>query len=64
MIEFYKKHFEDYDMNIIDTWDQPRVREFKGKLVKGRYTRGFGSSSFEYAGKLYEPEPLYIPYAI
>ena len=38
MIEFYKKHFEDYDMNIIDTWDQPRVREFKGKLVKGRYT--------------------------
>ena len=57
MIEFYKKHFEDYDMNIIDTWDQPRVREFKGKLVKGRYTRGFGSSSFKYAGKLYEPEP-------
>lgn len=57
MIEVYKKYFEEYSMDIIDTWDEPNVREFKGKLVKGRPTRGFGSSSFNYAGKLYEPEP-------
>lgn len=30
---------------------------FEGTMVKGRPTRGFGDSTFNYAGKLYEPEP-------
>lgn len=57
MIEVHKKYFKDYSMDIIDSWDEPRERMFNGTVVKGRPTRGFGSSSFDYAGKLYEPEP-------
>ena len=30
-------------------------------LVKGRPTKGFGSSSFDYAGKLYKPTPWTHP---
>ena len=38
-------------------WDTPTTRIFEGVEVKGRPTRGFGDSEFEYAGKLYKPEP-------
>ena len=62
MIIFEKGIFKDYDPKII-SWDKPREREFDGRLVKGRPTKGYGSSSFEYAGKVYEPttwtSPMY-----
>ena len=38
-------------------WDEPKVREYDGVEVIGRPTRGFGDGSFEYAGKLMNPEP-------
>ena len=41
----------------IAEWDQPTVRSFNGKMVEGRPTKGYGVSNFNYAGKLYEPEP-------
>tara|TARA_R100001163_G_scaffold2433_1_gene3723 strand:- start:10460 stop:11044 length:585 start_codon:yes stop_codon:yes gene_type:complete len=56
MIIYIKKYFENCDPNITE-WDKPRERKFKGKVVKGRPTKGFGSSSFDYAGKLYKPTP-------
>jgi alkylated DNA repair dioxygenase AlkB len=56
MIIYIKKHFEHCDPEITE-WDEPRERKFKGKVVKGRPTKGFGSSSFDYAGKLYKPTP-------
>ena len=56
MIMYIKKYFKNIDP-CIDEWDEPREREFKGSMVKGRPTKGFGSSSFDYAGKLYEPTP-------
>ena len=39
----------------IKRWDKPRVRYFKGKKIEGRPTKGYGTSPFDYAGKLYEP---------
>tara|TARA_R100000544_G_scaffold33475_1_gene19980 strand:- start:949 stop:1533 length:585 start_codon:yes stop_codon:yes gene_type:complete len=56
MILYIKKYFKEADPSIIE-WDEPREREFKGTVVKGRPTKGFGSSSFNYAGKLYKPTP-------
>jgi len=56
MIKYIKQHFKNCDPEISE-WDTPNERIFKGSIVKGRPTRGFGSSSFEYAGKLYEPNP-------
>ena len=56
MILYIKKYFKEADPSIIE-WDEPKEREFKGAMVKGRPTKGFGSSSFNYAGKLYKPTP-------
>jgi len=56
MILYIKKYFKEADPSIIE-WDEPKEREFKGTMVKGRPTKGFGSSSFNYAGKLYKPTP-------
>ena len=56
MIKYIPKYFEHCKSNIHD-WDKPSERIFNGKVVKGRPTRGFGSTSFNYAGKLYEPSP-------
>jgi|TARA_R110000796_G_C14379848_1_gene415106 alkylated DNA repair dioxygenase AlkB len=56
MIIYIKKYFKHTDP-CIDKWDEPREREFNGAMVKGRPTKGFGSSSFDYAGKLYKPTP-------
>jgi len=53
---FAKKVFEGDDPNIV-AWDRPTVREFDGKTVYGRPTKGYGVSEFNYAGKLYKPEP-------
>ena len=63
MIHYIKHHFKDCDPKI-KQWDEPREREFKGKIVKGRPTKGYGSSSthgFEYAGKLYKPDTWTTP---
>ncbi len=56
MIKYIPKYFQHCNANI-QTWDKPSERVFDGKTVKGRPTRGFGSSSFYYAGKLYKPSP-------
>lgn len=56
MIKHIKHIFAEFEHGI-DKWDEPRERLFEGNMVKGRPTRGFGDASFEYAGKLYEPEP-------
>jgi alkylated DNA repair dioxygenase AlkB len=56
MIKHIKHIFAEFEHGI-DKWDEPRERMFEGTMVKGRPTRGFGDASFEYAGKLYEPEP-------
>ena len=56
MIKHIKHIFADFEHGI-DKWDDPRERMFEGTMVKGRPTRGFGDSTFNYAGKLYEPEP-------
>ena len=56
MIKYIPKYFEHCKSNI-QKWDKPSERVFNGKVVKGRPTRGFGSTSFNYAGKLYEPSP-------
>ena len=45
MIVYIKKHFKNIDP-CIKEWDEPREREFNGSMVKGRPTKGFGSSSF------------------
>jgi len=42
---------------VIHQWDEPEEREFDGKKVMGRPTRGFGDATFKYAGKTYEPTP-------
>ena len=56
MIIDIKKYFKNIDP-CIHEWDEPREREFNGAMVKGRPTKGFGSSFFDYAGKLYKPTP-------
>jgi len=55
MMIYIKNHFRDCDPGIITEWDEPRERKFNGKRVKGRPTKGYGTSSFNYAGKLYKP---------
>ena len=56
MMHFMKEGMKEY-IPYIDKWDAPSERMFNGKKVMGRPTRAFGTSSFEYAGKLYEPDP-------
>ena len=56
MIKHIKHIFAEFEHGI-DKWDDPRERMFEGTMVKGRPTRGFGDASFDYAGKLYKPEP-------
>jgi alkylated DNA repair dioxygenase AlkB len=56
MIEYIPEYFKGRSPNI-EAWDEPTQRIFKGKTVLGRPTRGYGSTSFNYAGKLYEPSP-------
>ena len=53
---FAKKVFQK-DAPNITTWDRPTIRIFDGKTVYGRPTKGYGISKFNYAGKLYNPEP-------
>ena len=56
---FAKKVFKGDNPNIV-VWDEPTVRRFGGKKVYGRPTKGYGTSEFNYAGKLYKPEPWTI----
>jgi len=56
MIKHIKHIFAEFEHGI-DKWDDPRERMFEGNMVKGRPTRGFGDSTFNYTGKVYEPEP-------
>ena len=59
MIRYIKGAFEQYTYKHLDDegWDAPVEREYDGKKIMGRSTQAFGESSFEYAGKLYEPKP-------
>ena len=41
----------DHTPEITD-WDEPTTRVFNGTKVAGRPTKGFGTASFNYAGKL------------
>lgn len=59
MIEVIEGVLEGYEPDI-KNWDKPTTREYNGKKVEGRPTKGYGTSSFEYAGKLYKPEPWTI----
>tara|TARA_R110000744_G_scaffold185392_1_gene304839 strand:+ start:298 stop:897 length:600 start_codon:yes stop_codon:yes gene_type:complete len=45
------------DAPNIAVWDRPTVRIFNGKIVHGRPTKGYGTSEFNYAGRLYKPQP-------
>tara|TARA_R110001583_G_scaffold13262_7_gene57373 strand:+ start:1989 stop:2576 length:588 start_codon:yes stop_codon:yes gene_type:complete len=63
MIHYIKHYFKDDEPRITE-WDEPRERQFEGKTVKGRPTKGYGSSSFDYAGKLYKPDPWTYPMTI
>ena len=54
-----KKALVDYQP-VITEWDEPVIREFDGKKIVGRPTKAYGTKSFEYAGRLYEPEPWSI----
>jgi len=56
MMMYAKGVFKGEDLKI-ETWDRPSIREFNGKMVEGRPTRGYGTAEFDYAGKLYKPEP-------
>ena len=53
---FAKEVFKGDDPNIV-SWDRPTVRIFNRKIVYARPTKGYGTSEFNYAGKLYKPEP-------
>ena len=59
MMKVIKKALVDYQP-VITEWDEPVIREFDGKKVIGRPTKAYGTKSFEYAGKLYKPEPWSI----
>jgi len=59
MIEVIEGVLKGYEPDI-KKWDKPTTREYNGKKVEGRPTKGYGTSSFEYAGKLYKPEPWTI----
>tara|TARA_R110000823_G_C15689581_1_gene475213 strand:+ start:42 stop:644 length:603 start_codon:yes stop_codon:yes gene_type:complete len=54
-----RKALAEYEPIITD-WDEPVIREFDGKKIVGRPTKAYGTKSFEYAGRLYEPEPWSI----
>ena len=56
MKTFAKNVFKG-DNPYITEWDQPTVREFDNRTVYGRPTKGYGVSEFNYAGKLYKPDP-------
>jgi len=56
MMMYAKGVFKGEDPKI-ETWDRPSIREFNGKMVEGRPTKGYGTAEFDYAGKLYKPEP-------
>lgn len=56
MKTFAKNVFEGDDPHIVG-WDRPTVREFNNEMVYGRPTKGYGVAEFNYAGKLYKPEP-------
>ncbi len=56
MIIFEKETFKSMQPTI-EHWDRPTIRHFDGKAVYGRPTKGYGTSEFNYAGKLYKPEP-------
>ena len=56
MIIFEKDLFKGFEIQIKE-WDEPSVRVFNGKMIKGRPTKGYGESEFSYAGKNYSPEP-------
>ena len=58
-----KKALVDYQP-VITEWDEPVIREFDGKKVIGRPTKAYGTKSFEYAGKLYKPEPWSISMSV
>tara|TARA_R100000005_G_C4875749_1_gene129912 strand:+ start:28 stop:609 length:582 start_codon:yes stop_codon:yes gene_type:complete len=56
MMHYRKQAMKEY-IPYIQEWDAPTERIFNGKKIEGRPTRAFGTASFEYAGKLYEPDP-------
>tara|TARA_R110000824_G_scaffold140160_7_gene305839 strand:- start:7416 stop:7994 length:579 start_codon:yes stop_codon:yes gene_type:complete len=56
MILFTKNLFTGHNPKI-HSWDEPTDRVFEGQVVRGRRTKGYGTSTFKYAGKTYEPEP-------
>ena len=60
MIKFIKGGLSGFDPKI-DHWDEPNIRLYKGNLVKGRPTRAFGNKNFNYAGKVYKPDPWTKP---
>jgi alkylated DNA repair dioxygenase AlkB len=56
MMKVIKRGLVGYRPEIPE-WDEPVIRNFNGKEVIGRHTKAYGTKSFKYAGKLYEPEP-------
>ena len=56
MIKLFKHALKGLAPNI-QTWDPPTMRNFNGKMIEGRPTKGYGESSFNYAGKIYNPQP-------
>tara|TARA_R110000824_G_scaffold106169_2_gene250806 strand:- start:1517 stop:2104 length:588 start_codon:yes stop_codon:yes gene_type:complete len=56
MKKFIKGALHDYSPDI-PHWDAPVDREFNGQKISGRPTKAYGSADFEYAGKVYKPEP-------
>ena len=58
-----RKALAEYEPIITD-WDEPVIREFDGKKIVGRPTKAYGTKSFEYAGRLYEPEPWSISMSV
>ena len=53
----YAKGVFEGQAPTITNWDVPNVRKFNGEIVEGRPTKGYGTAEFNYAGKLYKPEP-------
>ena len=45
MIIFEKDLFKGFEIQIKE-WDEPSVRVFNGKMIKGRPTKGYGESEF------------------
>jgi|TARA_R110002020_G_scaffold103231_1_gene241710 alkylated DNA repair dioxygenase AlkB len=56
-MKVFAKNVFKYMQPNIKHWDRPTIRHFDGKAVYGRPTKGYGTSEFNYAGKLYKPEP-------